>query len=105
MFLLTNMENGDRPTFFSKNAKKEFHGDTFKDVFTAAEDAGLGLMDLGLAPGDKVGLMADNRVEWSIADMAVLLNGAVNVPRGSDSTPQEIQYILEHSESKFCFIE
>ena len=105
MFFSINSNAGNVPTFFSKDTNKKFHGVTFKDAYTQGEDLGLYLMSIGLNPGDKVGLMSDNRVEWAISDMAVLLNGSANVPRGSDSTPQEIQYILEHSESKFCFIE
>ena len=105
MFFSINSNTGNVPTFFSKDTNKKFQGMTFRDAYTHGENVGLYLMSLGLNPGDKVGLMADNRVEWAIADMGVLLNGAANVPRGSDSTPQEIQYILEHSESKFCFIE
>jgi len=105
MFLLKNVEFGDQQTYFTKDSKKQFQGVTYREAFTAGENAGLGLMELGVSPGDKVGLMSDNRVEWVIADFAVILNGAANVPRGSDSTPQEIQYILEHSESKVCFIE
>lgn len=91
--------------FFAKTSNKEFQGSTLGEVYTKAENLGLALMELGLQPQDKVGLMADNRVEWAIADMSVLINGAVDVPRGSDSTAQEIQYILEHSESKICFVE
>ena len=105
MFFSINTNAGNVPTFFTKDTNKKFHGVTFRDAYTHGENLGLYLMSIGLNPGDKVGLMSDNRVEWAVADMAVLLNGAVNVPRGSDSTPQEIQYILEHSESKFCFIE
>ncbi len=105
MFLLRVMEFGDKPTLFSKDSQKNFKGTTLREAYTDAENAGLGLMDPGLEPNDKVGLMSDNRLEWFTADLAVLLNGAANVPRGSDSTAQEIQYILEHSESKFCFIE
>ena len=45
--------------------------------------------------------MADNKKEWGIADMAVLMNGACNVPRGTDSTDQDVEYILNHCEAKF----
>ena len=105
MFLAKNSDFNPEPTYYTKDNQKVFRGSTFREVFTQAENAAIGLMELGVGPGDKVGLMSDNRVEWAIADMSVLINGAVDVPRGSDSTPQEIQYILEHSESKVCFIE
>ncbi|WP_411822511.1 AMP-dependent synthetase/ligase [Leptospira sp. 'Mane'] len=105
VFYYAKKTYGSKEVFFAKDSQKVFQGTTFNDAFRKAENLGLALLQLGLQPGDKVGLMADNRTEWAIADMAVLLNGAVDVPRGSDSTPQEIQYILEHSESRYCFIE
>ncbi|BDA78701.1 long-chain-fatty-acid--CoA ligase [Leptospira kobayashii] len=105
VFYYAKKNYGSKEIFFAKDSQKVFQGTTFNDAFRKAENVGLALLQLGLQPGDKVGLMADNRTEWAIADMAVLLNGSVDVPRGSDSTPQEIQYILEHSESRFCFVE
>jgi long-chain acyl-CoA synthetase len=105
VFNFARKNHGNIPMFFSKNANKDFESVTLEEVAYKAENLALALMDLGLEPKDKVGMMSDNRVEWAIADMAVIFNGAINVPRGSDSTAQEIQYILEHSESKFCFVE
>ncbi|WCL48141.1 AMP-dependent synthetase/ligase [Leptospira sp. GIMC2001] len=104
--ILTSLaKNRDKKLYFTKDKSKNFQGETLGSVFLKAENLGIALIDLGLQPQEKVGIMADNRVEWAIADLSVLLNGATNVPRGSDSTPQEIQYILEHSECKFCFVE
>ena len=55
--------------------------------------------------GDKVGIISDNMYKWIISDMAILNLGAVDVPRGSDSTASEISYILKHSDAKYCFVE
>src|SRR5262245_28773523 len=38
------------------------------------------LADAGVRPGDRVGLLAENRLEWLIADMGILTAAAVNVP-------------------------
>lgn len=38
------------------------------------------LVDAGIQPGDRVGMLAENRVEWLIADMGIMTAGAVNVP-------------------------
>lgn len=105
VFYYANRTYGNKEMFFGKDAGKNFIGRTFSDIFHNAENLALSLLQIGLQPGDRIGLMADNRTEWAIADIATLLNGAVNVPRGSDSTPQEIEYILSHSESKYCFVE
>ncbi len=105
VFAYAQKNFGKKEIFYSKDSNKQFKGRTFSDVYRASENLALSLLQMGLKPGDRVGLMADNRVEWAIADISVLLNGAVNVPRGSDSTPQEIEYILTHSESRYCFVE
>ncbi|MCP5495883.1 MAG: long-chain fatty acid--CoA ligase [Leptospiraceae bacterium] len=105
MFQYTLKNYGDKPIYFSKDNSKQFKGVTFRDTYRQAQNVALCLIDMGLEPRDRVGLMADNRYEWAVADMAVLLNGASNVPRGSDSNAAEIEYILEHSGSKFCFVE
>jgi len=63
------------------------------------------LLDLGIERGDRVGLMAENRYEWLLIDLALASLGAPDVPRGSDTTPREMQFILRHSGSRFCFAE
>ncbi len=63
------------------------------------------LAESGLKPGDKVALIADNRYEWILADMALQFNGCVSVPRGSDSTEEELSYIMNHSESRMIIAE
>lgn len=105
VFYYANRAYGSKEMFFGKDSGKNFVGRTFSDIFHKAENLALSLLQMGIQPGDRIGLMADNRTEWAIADIATLLNGAINVPRGSDSTPQEIEYILSHSESKYCFVE
>ena len=92
-------------TFYSKDKNKNYRGVSFRELYCRGENAGIALAEMGLKPGDNIGVMADNRLEWIISDIAVQLNGAVNVPRGSDSTEDEIQYILEHCEAEICFIE
>ncbi|EKJ85571.1 long-chain acyl-CoA synthetase [Leptospira meyeri] len=105
VFYYANRAYGSKEMFFGKDVGKNFISRTFSDIFHKAENLALSLLQMGIQPGDRIGLMADNRTEWAIADIATLLNGAINVPRGSDSTPQEIEYILSHSESKYCFVE
>jgi long-chain acyl-CoA synthetase len=53
-----------------------------------------GLQKLGVARGSNVGLVAENRAEWLVADLAILSLGAADVPRGNDSTADELAFIL-----------
>tara|TARA_B100001059_G_scaffold151972_1_gene151792 strand:- start:14098 stop:15870 length:1773 start_codon:yes stop_codon:yes gene_type:complete len=63
------------------------------------------LFDMGVKKGDKIALIStNNRTEWCIVDLAVLQLGAVTVPIYPTITPKEYEYILNHSESSFCFI-
>jgi long-chain acyl-CoA synthetase len=67
--------------------------------------ASRGLLALGVQPGDKVALItAGNRTEWNIMDNAILQIGAIDVPVYPTMTEQDYNYILNHSESKYCFV-
>src|SRR4051812_35357990 len=50
------------------------------------------LVDAGIAPGDRVGLLAENRVEWLIADMAIMAAGAINVPPHAPLTARQAHF-------------
>lgn len=64
-----------------------------------------GLVEYGIQPGQKVALITDsNRTEWNICDHATLQIGAIDVPIYPTMTEQDIQYILNHSESVICFV-
>jgi long-chain acyl-CoA synthetase len=64
-----------------------------------------GLLELGVKRGDLVGIISDNRQEWLAADFGILSIGAADVPRGCDSTLQELTYILGFTDCAVCFAE
>jgi long-chain acyl-CoA synthetase len=64
----------------------------------------LGLADLGIQPGERVGLISENRPEWSIADLAVLSAGAIVVPLYTTQAPDQIRFILEDSGARALLI-
>ncbi|MDF3819859.1 long-chain fatty acid--CoA ligase [Leptospira sp. 96542] len=96
---------GSRPAFFYKNAQKEYQALTYKELYEDGLALAEALIDMGVKAREHVGVLADNRMEWIIADCAVLASGCANVPRGSDITDSEIVYILNHSEAKVVFLE
>jgi len=51
----------------------------------------------GVAPGDRVLLVAENRPEWAIADLAIMAAGAVTVPAYTTNTIENHAYLLNHS--------
>jgi len=64
----------------------------------------LGLAALGIRPGDRIALLSENRPEWSIADLAILSLGAINVPIYTTQAVDQISYILADSGARSIFI-
>src|SRR4051794_16927504 len=62
------------------------------------------LADAGVRPGDRVGLFAENRVEWLLADVGVLTAGAVNVTPHAPLTARQVQYELADSGASWLFV-
>lgn len=62
------------------------------------------LFELGVKPGDRVGLFAANRPEWHTADFAINGNGAITVPLYFKESPERTAYILNHSEARVVFV-
>ena len=60
-------------------------------------------VELGVKPGDRVGLFAANRPEWHTADFAITGAGGVTVPIYFNESPERISYILRHCGAKFVF--
>jgi long-chain acyl-CoA synthetase len=69
-----------------------------------ARNLALGLAELGLKPGDRIALLSENRPEWSIADLAILSLGAINVPIYTTQAVDQIRYILTDSGARAIFI-
>lgn len=105
LFKVTAEKFANSPAFCTKNEKKEFQATTYKELYDTGIALAEALIDLGIDARERVAILADNRIEWIIADYGVILAGAADVPRGTDVTDSEIVYILNHSESKVVFIE
>src|SRR6266581_4095999 len=61
-------------------------------------------VELGVKPGDRVGLFSANRPEWHTADFAINGAGAVTVPVYFNESPDRMTYILKHCAAKVVFV-
>ena len=104
MFLEVVARHGGRPAFRHR-AGEQFVTYTYRELAERIEALATSLLHLGVRPGQKVGLVSDNRPEWIVADLACICLGAPDVPRGSDTTPREIEYILGHAGATAAFVE
>jgi long-chain acyl-CoA synthetase len=64
-----------------------------------------GLMSLGLHREDRVGILANTRVEWLLADLGILAGGGATTTVYPSSTPEECAFILSDSETRYAFVE
>lgn len=64
-----------------------------------------GLLHLGVQPNDKIAIISmTNRTEWNIMDIGVLQIGAQTVPIYPTISEEDYEYVLNHSEAKYCFV-
>ncbi|MBW1771476.1 MAG: long-chain fatty acid--CoA ligase [Deltaproteobacteria bacterium] len=78
---------------------------TWNDYYRTARDLGSALIAMGLEKGDHVSIIGDNCPEWVIIDMGVQCAGGVVVGIYSTNAWQQVQYVIENSDSKFFFVE
>ncbi|MBE8726761.1 AMP-dependent synthetase/ligase [Flavobacterium hungaricum] len=63
------------------------------------------LLRMGVQKDDKIALItSNNRTEWNIMDIGIQQTGAQNVPIYPTIAEEDYEYILNHSESIYCFV-
>ena len=63
-----------------------------------------GMRTLGLEPGDRVALIAENRPEWAIADLAIMAAGGITVPAYTTNTVADHLHILDNSGARLAIV-
>lgn len=95
----------DAVALMSKSRDGTWESMTFRQFAGHYECFGAGLLDFGVRRGDHIGIISDNRKEWIIANIGILGIGAADVPRGSDTMPEEARYILHHADCAITLAE
>jgi len=95
---------GSAPAIQFKNGEKWVKR-SFLEVEETVRKLALGLVDLGVAKGDKVSILANTRPEWTYFDFAALSIGATVVPIYQTNSSEECQYVLENSDAKVVVVE
>jgi long-chain acyl-CoA synthetase len=72
---------------------------TFAQAADVVREIGLGLIDLGIQPGERVCIVSTTRVEWTYCDFAISSAGAVVVPIYATSSPEECEWVAGNSEA------
>lgn len=77
----------------------------FGEYAEAVAAAGNGLMALGVATGDRVAIIGENRREWLYADLATQAIGAISVGIYTTSAAAECAYVIGHAEAVVYIVE
>src|ERR1700691_4375019 len=62
------------------------------------------LTSWGIAQGDRVAILSENRPEWAIADFAIMLLGAVGVPLYPTLGPEQLVHMIRDSGARVIFV-
>ncbi|MCP4294214.1 MAG: long-chain fatty acid--CoA ligase [Proteobacteria bacterium] len=88
--------------------KKEYglwHDITWGEYYRQSEIVGAALIQMGLQSEDKVGIVGDNCTEWLMIEMGTLGAGGVTVGIYSTNAAPQLEYVVDHSDSRFLFLE
>src|SRR5205807_10524181 len=82
------------PAAFRYKADGVWRPSTYREVAARVQAFGTGLSELGIRPGDRVAILAETRLEWSLADYACLCVRAADVPIYPTLPANQAEYIL-----------
>jgi long-chain acyl-CoA synthetase len=105
MFRARVLEQPNSIAQYAKDDTGEFKPKSYQQLYDEISYLAAGLLELGAKRGEHIGIISDNRQEWLVTDFAILSIGAADVPRGCDSTVQELAYILGFSACTLSFVE
>ena len=90
---------GDQPFLWHRTAAG-WSSTSWTEVRRQATALAASLVQLDLTDGDRVALLAENRPEWAVADLAIMMAGCVTVPVYTTNTERDHDHVLENSGAK-----
>jgi long-chain acyl-CoA synthetase len=95
---------GNEPLFLEQDATGAWQPISSEAVYGMVRALAEVLQGWGVAKGDRVAILSENRWEWAIADFAVLAIGGVDVPLYATNTAEQVGYMLRDSGSKVAIV-
>ncbi|GAA0302792.1 AMP-dependent synthetase/ligase [Sphingomonas oligophenolica] len=103
MFFTRAREKGDKPFLWHKEDGR-WVSLSWHDTAIKVASLATGLKAIGLEPGDRVMLVAENRPEWCISDLAIMAAGCITVPTYITNTERDHAHIIENSGAKAVIV-
>lgn len=103
VFFETAIKHPNKPAFLYKKEGVYFPI-TYKEAVNQIKIFAGALQKFGINKGDKIAILSENRPEWAISDLAIMLVGAIVVPLHATFSPKAICNILNHSQAKILIV-
>jgi len=95
---------GTRPVAFRAKRQGQWRELSYQQLADRVQDLSLGLLELGVSPGDRVAILSENRPEWAIADYACLTARCTDVPIYPTLPARQVEYALCDSGAVAIFV-
>jgi len=103
MFFARAGEKGDAPFLWAK-IEGEWRSVSWRETAEKVARLAAALRAIGLAKGDRVMLVSENRPEWLVSDLAIMAAGCVTVPTYITNTERDHQHILDDSGARAVIV-
>jgi len=94
MFISLCEKYGNQKHAFEYKKNGVWIGITHAELREEVECFALGLLNLGIRTGDRIGIVSENRIEWAIADLGIVSIGAIDVPLFPTLTSKQEEWIF-----------
>lgn len=103
--LLRHIEkNHSNPKAFNWQENNQWHSLSTQEFLESVKNLALGLHELGLQRGDRVGILAYSSPQWAISDLAILVAGGVAVPLFANISDENFVYEVKQTDTKLIFV-
>ena len=103
MFFDQAERRGGRP-FLYRKIDGDWRSISWREAAVQVASLATALRAIGIAPGDRVVLVSENRPEWCIADLGIMAAGAITVPTYVTNTERDHAHILENSGARAAIV-
>ena len=104
LIVLAAARQGGKPALMHK-VDGEWVEVSYRQLEGTVRELALGLVDLGIEPGDRVAILSHTRPEWTYACFATFAAGAIVVSVYQTNSAEECRYVLHHSGARAVFVE
>ena len=94
----------DLPVALAHRARGEWESISSRQYVERIDRAARSLVAFGIEPGERVGIISSDRIEWCVLDQAIAKIGGVTVPVYPTMSREDMRYVFEHSGMRLCFV-